>query len=479
MAKSKIQRNMEETRARVLADLQKKGTPRITAQTMFLTIARAMGNRVRRHAIADLTACKPVIRAMITADIDQSHYAAGQTSVHEQAGRLIASRPWVINIARLEEAETRIAEGYQFHDGEWKPAQKDDDSYQAQVHQVEAIREILTAYGAVVSFDVSTDDRGRYYVRGGYASPYMGKLGRWIYTQEDEICLDHRTSFAQNFSLLTGTPWGLYCGVGDDHPTDFWSGVLSQWGATVQPNTITRKACKAYGTPTFYGAGKETAREKSYPLFYLALAKGEITPDECQKIKEALEQFGDIVASFGEKTRDYAHSFVEWNEHPHWETPSGFIACKKYFSSKTIVWNSGDNSTLYYPKSMTLMLKTGRICERPAKDSTDKSVLVATCANILQSSDASIMAKTIIKFHEKTGLVLFPLHDSYTVPKEHKQTLIRCVIESMREVADSDQIKELRSELNLLPVKVITGKAKIDPDMINLDMRKMNPLDEE
>ena len=124
MAKSKIQINMEEIRARALADLQKKGAPRITAQAMFLTIARAMGNRVRRHAIADLTACKPVIRAMITAgeiifkhveggtsfytipsvnprtgnsahakgqgtfDLDQSHYAAGQT-IHEQAGRLM------------------------------------------------------------------------------------------------------------------------------------------------------------------------------------------------------------------------------------------------------------------------------------------------------------------------------------------------------------------------------------------------------
>lgn len=137
------------------------------------------------------------------------------------------------------------------------------------------------------------------------------------------------------------------------------------------------------------------------------------------------------------------------------------------------------NETWAYPKSMTIQIETRKICERPRKDVPEKSVLVATTANILQSLDASIMAMTICKFHEQTGLILAPVHDAYIVPKEYAAVLTACVVESMRELADSDAVKSLRRELNLPPVKVLTGKARPSSSMRNLDLREMNPLDEE
>lgn len=518
MATSKIiahvQMRMEELKAETLRRLQKAGRPRVVAQTVFITAARACGLQATRNIVSDMTAVKPLVRAMVADGSLVFHHVEGGTSyytipsvdgmtgntahtpgeatfevdprhieqdcLHLQAGKLIASRVWRINTRRLEEAKDRNANGYVFNDFKWEKAPAEDDTaFVAQRQQIAAISAIVDSIGVSVSFDAFCDDRGRFYVRGGYASPYMGKLGRWLYTADDECTLDHRTSFAQNFSMLTGDSMGKHCGVGTAEDCDFWHGLLAPYGVDIAPHSLHRNACKAFGMPLFYGAGQSLAAERRDALLKQAVSAGEIDDEQAKAIAEALDAVGEKLKGFQELTRSFAQSFVDWGEDPHWKTPSGFRAEKRYRTHKAIVWNSGENDcTWYCPKSMTVKVKTGVICTQP-KDEADKSVLVATTANILQSLDAALMAKVIVAFKQETGVTLFPLHDSYTVPKELAPALTACVIQAMRELADSDEMKALRRELNLPPVKVITGKARPSDQMRNLDLRQMNPLDEE
>lgn len=517
MAKSKIiahvEACLEDLQTKTLASLKKAGRPRVPAQTVFMHASRASWLDCTRAIVSDFTCVKPLIRSMVAGGMLEFHYiengtsfytipsmdpATGNTAhapgeasfevdprhieedcLHLQAGKLIASRIWRVNMARLEIARAQHEQGFAFNDGKWVVANPSDDSYKQQGLQIAAISAICEKLGGKVAFDAFCDDRGRFYVRGGYASPYMGKLARWIYTADDEVTLDHRTSFAQNYSLLTGDAIGRHCGVGTADECDFWAGMLAQYGVTVLPHSKHREACKAYGMPLFYGAGQSLAASRRDVLLSEAVSTGEISDEQAKAIAEALDKVGDQLTAFGEKARAFAQSFVDWGEDPHWTTPSGFTAEKRYRTHKSIVWNSGENDcTWYCPKSMTVKVKTSVICTE-VKDEADKSVLVATTANILQSLDASIMADVICSFHEQTGLVLFPLHDSYTVPREHADTLRQCVIDAMRRLADSEEVKALRRELNLPPVKVITGKARPSDQMRNLDLRQMNPLDEE
>ena len=516
MATSKIiahvSARMEELKAETLRRLQKAGRPRVVAQTVFITAARACGLQATRNIVSDMTAVKPLIRAMVadgslefhvvengtsfytipsmnpatgntahapgnaSFEVDPRHI--GEDCLHLQAGRLIASRVWRVNMSRLEIARAQHEQGFAFNDGKWVVANPDEDSYKQQGLQIAAISAICEQYGGKVAFDAFCDDRGRFYVRGGYASPYMGKLGRWLYTADDEVTLDHRTSFAQNFALLTGDAMGKHCGVGTSEDCDFWHGLLAPYGVAIAPHSLHRDACKAFGMPLFYGAGQSLAAERRDALLKQAVSAGEIDQMQADAIAEALDAVGEKLKGFQELTRSFAQSFVEWGQDPYWVTPSGFRAEKRYRTHKVVVWNSGENEAWAYPKSMTLKVKTGTICTQ-TKDEADKSVLVATTANILQSLDAALMAKVIVSFKQETGVTLFPLHDSYTVPKELAPALTTCVIQAMRELADSEEMKTLRRELNLPPVKVITGKARPSDQMRNLDLRQMNPLDEE
>lgn len=504
---------MDELKAETLRRLQKAGRPRVVAQTVFITAARACGLQATRNIVSDMTAVKPLVRAMVADGSLVFHHVEGGTSyytvpsvdgmtgntahapgeasfevdprhivgedcLHSQAGRLLASRVWRVNRARLEIARAQHKLGFAFN-GKWTIANPSDDRYKQQGLQIAAISAIVDSTGVNMSFDVFCDDRGRFYVRGGYASPYMGKLGRWLYTADDEVTLDHRTSFVQHFALLTGDAMGQHCGVGTAEDCDFWKGLLAPYGVDIAPHSLHRDACKAYGMPLFYGAGQSLAAERRDALLKQAVSAGEIDQPQADAIAEALDAVGEKLKGFQELTRSFAQSFVDWGEDPYWTTPSGFRAEKRYRTHKAIVWNSGENDcTWYCPKSMTLKVKTGTICTQP-KDEADKSVLVATTANILQSLDAALMAKVIVSFKQETGVTLFPLHDSYTVPKELAPALTTCVTQAMRELADSEEMKALRRELNLPPVKVITGKARPSDQMRNLDLRAMNPLDEE
>lgn len=495
--------------------LQKEGRPRISAQTLFIRVAQSAGFKCRRNIVSEFTAVKPVVAKMVAdglldfhyveggtsfytvngvnpmtgnsahpagdavADIDQHHLPEGENSLHLQALQLLAKKVWHVNMPRLEKAKEMNAKSHIFDEGEWRAVERDSETLKAQAMVIAAVAACAEATGNRMSFDSHADHRGRLYLRGGYACPQNNHLSRWLYAADDEISLDHRTSFAQNYSLLTGDPIGQHCGVGSSADGDFWAGMLAQYGVAVKPHSIHRQACKAFGMPMFYGASVDTAKSKAKPLLDEAVTAEEITAEESAQLLKALEKVGEGLKSFGERVRTFVCTFTMWGEHPAWLTPSGYHACQRYFTRESIVWNSGENETWSYPKSMTIQIETHKICERPRKDVPEKSVLVATTANILQSLDASIMAMTICKFYEQTGLILAPVHDAYIVPKEYASVLTACVVDSMRELADSDQIKTLRRELNLPPVKVITGKARPSASMRNLDLREMNPLDEE
>lgn len=511
---ARVTARLEEMKAETLRILQKQGRPRVPAQSLFIAACRAAGLDAKRNLVQDFTAVKPLVRALCAAGDVEFHYVengtsfytipsinpltgnsarpAGQgvaepddlrlhkDSLHSQALTLLAKKGWRVNRARLEQAKENNEQGLLFKDGEWVKCDTegvDYDAFKQQTLQIVAVS-ALFAKQEVVSFDAFCDDRGRFYIRGGYASPQAGKLARWLYTQDDEVTLDHRTSFVQNYSILTGSSWGKHCGVGTREECDFWQGMLKPYGIEIAPHSQARQACKAYGMPRFYGAGQELASERASAILQAAVSAGELSQDDANAILDALEKLGERLTSFQEKTRAFAQSFTQWGEHPQWETPSGFRAMKRYYHHRSMVWNSSENDAVFYPKSMTVLVQTRQICET-VKDEHDKSVLVATTANILQSLDASVMGTVIVKFHERTGLTLFPIHDSYTVPAEHADTLKECVIEAMREIADSPEMKALRRELGLMPVKVITGKARPDSQMVNLDLRQMNPLDEE
>ena len=318
-----VQARMEELKAETLRRLQRAGRPRVVAQTVFITAARACGLQATRKIVNDMTAVKPLVRAMVadgslvfhhveggtsyytipsvdgmtgntahtpgeaTFEVDPRHI--GEDCLHLQAGGLIASRVWRVNMSRLEIARAQHEQGFAFNEGKWVVANPSDDSYKQQGLQIAAISAICEKLGGKVAFDAFCDDRGRFYVRGGYASPYMGKLGRWLYTADDEVTLDHRTSFAQNFSLLTGDAMGQHCGVGTAEDCDFWHGLLAPYGVNIAPHSLHRDACKAYGMPLFYGAGQSLAASRRDALLAEAVSAGEISEEQAKAIAEALD----------------------------------------------------------------------------------------------------------------------------------------------------------------------------------------------
>lgn len=503
--------------------LASRGRPKIPAQGFFQFVAREAGyevNALNHNAVC--TAVKPLIESLVLQEVVKFRYVEGGTSfytvtavpsngtgvkpayqgefrknwrtkkggLHEEAGKLMAQTVFFPDLAFLSEAKAQLEAGSVYHDDCWctrkeyKPSDDEEQTFEevskAQMYQVASISALAEQFPRGFSFDVFCDDRGRFYYAGGYASPHCGKLNRRIYTHTDSmVCLDHRTSFAQNFALVTGSTIGRHCGVGVSDECDFWVGVLSQYGVTIKHGSPERAIAKAYGMPTFYGAGKARATESADKVARTFITTGKLSEPRYNELLSALEKVGEDLRDFGERTRAFAQSWVDIGEMPRWNIPTGFTACKEYYTHVTREWNSGSNETWAYPRSMTTRIETKRICEKSNAERGDKSVLVATCANILQSLDSSVLAGAIVRFHKLTGYAPYVIHDSYTVNKEDEKTLIKCVIESMRAVADSDEVAELRRDLSLPPVKAVFGNRKPDPKKRNLFMIDMNPLDRE
>lgn len=521
MAKSKIITAVESTlRNKIVERLKREGRPTIPAQSMFALVAGVADYRVNaRNATHVYTSVKPVIEDLVLSEEVRFHFVEGGTSfyeipsvpqngtgvkpaghgevrpnwrlpadsLHMQAMICIAKHIFITNREHLAVAETHLLNNEVYHKGAWynqseyRPTEEDDlkfeDLHNRQMRMVATHRVLLEEHPQGWSFDVFADDRGRVYYAGGFASPHCGSLARFLYTQAGQVTCDHRTSFAQNFSLLTGSKIGQWCGVGVAEDTDFWVNALEHYGCTIQPHSPEREISKRYGMPTFYGAGKARAKAAAEETASAFIARGELPRERFEALMVALERLGEDLRDFSERARTFAQSWVDIGEHPQWETPSGFHAEKHYWTHVDKTWNSGTNETWAYPKSMTFRLETKRICERSDKERGDKSCQVATGANLLQSIDASVLTRACLKFYGVTGYAPYVIHDSYTVKESDRDTLTECVVDAMREVADSAEMKALRRELSLPPVKVLTGRRTPDPKCRNLDMRAMNPLD--
>lgn len=505
---------------KVMSALKKQARPRIPAQTMFAIVARTAGYDVHaRNVVSVYTKIKPLVEALVLAEAvrfsyvenGQSFYtvpslggngsgvkSAGQgtvrnnwrlnpESLHSQACEVIAKHRFITNREHLADAEAHVLDNRVYHKGNWYtkseyiPVEEDDlkfdDLHDKQMKMIASHKSLLEQHPHGWSFDVFTDDRGRVYYAGGYASPHCGSLARYLYTHEGQITCDHRTSFAQNYSLLTGSNMGKWCGVGTADESDFWVNALAHYGMTIKPHSAEREICKRYGMPTFYGAGKARATESADEVAREFLARGKLSEARYKDLMKALDLLGDDLRDYSERARGFAKSWVDIGEHPQWRTPSGFHAEKHYWCHVDKPWQSGTNETWAYPKSLTTRLQTKRICERSDKEKGDKSCLIATGANLLQSIDASILTRACLKFYKKRGYTPYVIHDSYTIEKDDRATLERCVIESMIETADSAELKALRSELSYPPVKVICGNRKPSEGVRNLDLRAMNPLD--
>lgn len=386
-------------------------------------------------------------------------------SLHMQAAKLMATRKYIPNPTRVQTLKQKLAEGIVFKEGKWSklddaPTEEDKTRYEEQ----KAIADALDTLGAA-SFDVGCDDRGRFYLGGGLISPQAGRLMRWIYTSDDEVTLDHRTSFAQILSLLYGLPdLGVKCGIGTDKATDLYLGILAAAGITADHESAERKVVKKVVMPMAYGQSAKNAQREAEDL---GKSLG-IEPARLKQVIDAALKAAKAFEKLSFDARRFAQECADDGEQPKWTTPSGFIACKEYTTRRRVEWCTGDDSGEVMPCSMTFLVPTKVIATQSNTELGYKSVLVATAANIVQSLDAALMARVVVRFHKETGEVPFTIHDSYTVSKANADALRHIVADEMGALCSSREMDEIRREL-----RIPRGRLGL------LDFGRMNPLEEE
>ena len=386
-------------------------------------------------------------------------------SLHMQAAKLMATRKYTPNPAKVKTLKAKLAEGIIFKDGHWvkldeAPEEEDRTRYEEQ----KAIADALETLGAA-SFDVGCDGRGRFYLGGGLISPQAGRLLRWIYTADDEVTLDHRTSFAQLLSLLYGLPsLGKQCGIGTDAPCDLYLGILKDAGIDADHDSAERKVCKKVVMPMAYGQAAKNAAKEAEDL---GKSLG-IEPDRLKKVIDAALKAAKAFEKLSFDARRFAQECADDGEQPQWVTPSGYISCKEYYTRRRVEWCTGDDSGTVMPCSMTFLIPTKVIATQSNAELGYKSVLVATAANIVQSLDAALMARVVVRFHAETSEIPFTIHDSYTVSKKNADALRRIVADEMAALTTSKEMDGIRREL-----RIPRGRLG------RIDFSKMNPLEQE
>ena len=386
-------------------------------------------------------------------------------SLHMQAAKLMATRKYTPNPERVKTLKAKLAEGIIFKEGKWSrlddaPTEEDKARFEEQ----KAIAEALESLGAA-SFDVACDDRGRFYLGGGLISPQAGRLMRWVYTHDDEVTLDHRTSFAQILALLYGLPdLGIKCGIGTEADCDLYTGILKAAGIDADHDSPERAVTKKVVMPMAYGQSAKNAQKEAEDL-------GKNLGIEPARLKQVIDAALKAAKAFEKLSFDarrFAQECADDGEQPQWVTPSGFKACKEYTTRRRIEWCTGDDSGETMPCSMTFLIPTKVIATQSNAELGYKSVLVATAANIVQSLDAALMARVVVRFHKETGEVPFTIHDSYTVSRANADALRHIVADEMGALCSSREMDAIRREL-----RIPRGRLG------RLDFGRMNPLDEE
>lgn len=395
--------------------------------------------------------------------LDPEHLTS--SSIHAKAGQLLARRIFVVNKDHLSQLKSETYLGKVFDNEVFRDGNSfSEEKYLEKLNFQKRILKELEDLDQT-SFDVKTDDRGRFYFFGGIISPHAGRLTRWLYKQENELTLDHRASFAQITSLLYGNrEMGKLCGLGSLSREDFYLSILKKSGLNVSKDSIERKIVKQIIMPMAYGESFENAKEKAYDL---AMEYG-VSENTLKLILDACKDYVGFFKKLIFDTRNFSKSFTDWGDHPAWRTPSGFDACKKYLCTKKVTWNTGEGAEIYYPISMTFHLKTKMLSDNSESSTNVKKAYIATTANIIQSLDAALLARSIVTFYQRTKEIPFTVHDSYTVSRDNAKVLEEVVCDEMRKLLNDPDMKKLRKLL-----RIPAGRIQ------HMDLTLMNPLSEE
>lgn len=479
--------------------LEARDVSKYSAQSFFLKVAQLMGLPISpRKLKQSLASAKHAVKALVDGGYVDFYYNEGsyswyilptsaerakmtaravgqgqvleswhlpEGSLHMQAARLLASRKYVPNAERVKTLKAKLAEGIVFKDGKFvKLDEAPTEEDKARLEEQKAIAEALDTLGAA-SFDCGCDGRGRFYLGGGIISPQNGRLLRWLFTHEDETTLDHRTSFAQLLTLLYGLPeLGKRCGIGTAEPCDLYLGILKSAGIDATHDSPERQVVKKIIMPMAYGQSSKNAAAVAEEL---GKSLG-IEPERLRKVLDAALKAAKAFEKLSFDSRRFAQECADDGEMPQWTTPSGFRACKDYYTRRRVEWCTSDDSGETMPCSMTFLIPTKVIATKGSEELGYKSVLVATAANIIQSLDAALMARVVVEFHKETGEIPFTIHDSYTVSKKNADALRRIVADQMGAMYTSKEMDEIRREL-----RIPRGRLGL------INFFEMNPLETE
>lgn len=483
----------------IAAALEAREVSKYSAQSFFLKVCSLMGLPTSPRKIKQsLASAKHCVKALVDSGLVDFYYHEGSyswyiipttaerarmtaravgegkvleswhlpsDSLHMQAAKLMATRKYVPNAERVKTLKAKLAEGIIFKDGKFvKMDEAPTEEDKAKLEEQQAIAEALDTLGAA-SFDCGCDGRGRFYLGGGLISPQNGRLLRWLFTHDDETTLDHRTSFAQLLTLLYGLPnLGKQCGIGTEQPCDLYIGILKGAGIDADHDSPERKVCKTIIMPMSYGQSAANAAKRAEEL---GKSLG-IEPARLKQVIDAALKAAKAFEKLSFDARRFAQECADDGEMPAWVTPSGFRACKDYYTRRRVEWCTGDDRGETMPCSMTFLIPTKVIATKGSEELGYKSVLVATAANIIQSLDAALMARVVVEFHKETGEIPFTIHDSYTVSKKNADALRRIVADQMGAMYTSKEMDGIRREL-----RIPRGRLGL------IDFFQMNPLETE
>lgn len=117
---------------------------------------------------------------------------------------------------------------------------------------------------------------------------------------------------------------------------------------------------------------------------------------------------------------------------------------------------------------MTFHLKTKMLSDNSESSTNVKKAYIATTANIIQSLDAALLARSIVTFYQRTKEIPFTVHDSYTVSRDNAKVLEEVVCDEMRKLLNDPDMKKLRKLL-----RIPAGRIQ------HMDLTLMYPLSEE
>lgn len=457
----------------------------ISVQNVFLHVAHALNIEIKPRDVSPLAACLPIIRELVDEGIIEYWHSEamprytlreGATSraccrtepvgavIRARNNRgnglraleLMSARPFYANRNKVQTELDRVNADLETLPQAWKDGILRGEEYATQKASLEAkqaqCKALLSLPDCAVYFDTAADYRGRLYFGGGLASPHNGRFAREVFTRDDEVTLDCRSSFAQMISILTGdAALGRACGIGTTEECDLYLQVAEQAGVAREKAKAHRAELKRAIMPRAYGAGEARSKE--------ALASF----SECEQV--AILKRLDSFTRITKRAQAAAAEFADDGDQLEWRTPCGNYPKQEYWLMKSAQFCAGNNDCLYYPPAFPLTLRTQYV----QKNRTEKQsgAILGSTANIVQSLDASLCAEVICRHFERVGEIPFTIHDSFTVRAENAQSLKETVCEVMKDMYDAPEMAELRHMLKIIPPKA------------GIDFSLMNPLCEE